>query len=477
MGDGKRLLKSLYDSSPIFLQSIMLNLYGLRTVGRKKRWEGLIDAFAPTEHWTKAEQIDYVEQRLRIILSHAIRTVPRYRELGSLLPTLDDSHSDVFSVLTEFPVVTRESILSDPASYLSESSRGLQIVRTLTSGTTGTPFETRMDVETFDLSDAFAWRRNLWAGHREGDWIARLVGDPVVPLRQVRPTRPWRTSWLDRRLYLSAYHLNADTAGKYLEILEQRQPAFLAGYPSALAILATFALEMGRRLEWQPKAVLYSSEPMYGHQESVVAQVFKAPIRGFYGSAERIVSAAECEYGASHLSLVDGFVEGQFGILPSSEPALVTTLTNKVMPLIRFQLGDFISTLPNGQCQCGRTLPIIGPLTTKQEDWISTPSGRRISPSILTWALKDANGIRRSQIVQVGRDLVELHVDADEDVFAGLRALLRERLSQMLFGEMTVTVLRDASIEVLSSGKTRFVVRREQPELLERTSETASLPL
>ena len=231
------------------------------------------------------------------------------------------------------------------------------------------------------------------------------------------------------------------------------------GYPSSLEILASLALEQNRPPAWRPRKILFSSEPMYEHQQETIAKVFRAPIRGLYGSAERIVSASQCEHASYHLALVDGYIEGQFGLTPEQQPALMTTLLNRVMPLIRFELGDVIQFSPNQICGCGRTLPIIDPVVTKKEDWLETPTGRRISPSALTWAFKDLRGIRRSQIVQTRANLVEVHLDTSENVFQEISPQLEQRLRDMLFGEMHIRCVRNTDIRISQAGKTRFVVK------------------
>lgn len=453
-------VKQAYDRLPRPLQTLALNLFGIRNRRRMAAWRRYLKEIEPTERMPREDLIQLVDGHLREILVHAVRTVPRYRAYSHLLGHLQAPSADVFSLLLEFPAIARDEVRSDPKAFMSNRPGTRRLVRTLTSGTTGTPFATWMDTGTFMRTDALWWRRSAWSGHREGDWIARIVGDPIVPLADASPKEPWRMSWTDRRIYLSSFHLRRDTAHAYLDLIDRVRPAFVQGYPSSLEILARFALERGKPLQWTPRAVWYASEPMYAHQRDVVTRAFGAPLVGLYGSAERIVSAAECEKGCYHLAALDGFVEGQFGRLDSREPALVTTLMNRVMPLIRFELGDNIQPAPDLSCECGRTLPVIEPVITKHEDWVETPSGRHVSSSVLTWAFKDLEGVRRSQIVQLDGSAIEVHIDADEQAFAAASEVLRARLGEMLFGEMELRFVLDRSIRVTESGKTRFVVRR-----------------
>ena len=441
-------------------QTLMLNAYGLKNHRRVSEYNKILSEFASSEYWKTERQIDYVSRRLKIILSHAINSVPRYKYLQHLLKPLNDPENDVFSILTEFPIITRSEIISDPTSFQSKIIKSHGLIKSKTSGTTGTPFTTLMDSKTFNLDKSLSLRRNLWAGYKIGDWVARLVGDPVVPLKNYNEKRPWRISWTDKRLYLSTFHLNRETARSYLDVLEKKQPAFLMGYPSSLQILAAYAIEENRKLAWRPNAIFYSSEPMYEHQRDMILRVFRAPIRGFYGSAERIISAVECEHGSYHLSMVDGYVEGQFSILPQGVPSLMTTLVNRVMPLIRFRLGDVIRLSLNKKCSCGRTLPVMEPVVTKEEDWVETPNGRRVSSSALTWAFKDLKGIRCSQIIQVWKNKLEVHLDTDKENFKQIVPVLKKNLDKMLFGEMEIECIRNINIKITKAGKTRFVIRR-----------------
>lgn len=395
--------------------------------------------------------------RLRGILKEAIEHVPRYRRLESLLSDLEGGWEEVMSVLKSFPVVSREEVASEPASFRSDRfSSGLS--RTRTSGTTGTPLETWVEPFVVRTTDALAWRRTVWAGWTAGDWMARLVGDPVIPLHEKHPKRVGVISYPDRRIYLSAYHLDAEYASMVARLLSERRPAFLMGYPSALGSLFALAGEELRGGGWEPTAILYSSEPLLSHQEAAIRSVSPAPIRGYYGCAERCVSAAECEHGSYHLSLLDGYVEGTLEDEPATQGPLVTGLLNRAMPLIRYRLGDQVKPV-QAACSCGRTLPRIERVVTKREDSLVTPSGREISPSVLTWAFKDLRGLTGSQVAQTGPDRVEVRVVCRPEDLRGIREVVEARLAEMLFGEMRVNVVSRDQLELTVAGKTRFSVK------------------
>ena len=451
-------LRKIYDSSGRALRVLYVNAYGLWNNARCRRWEKLLDGIDYTERLDREEQIRLVREKLTDIIGFAIRNVPFYGKFSYLEKDLHTSN--VFEILMELPVVGKQEIREEPKAFLARGHGNY--VTTGTSGTTGTPFHVRMDRNTFLLGDALWWRRTVWAGLEKRDWIARLVGDPIIPLSVKNPRRPWIVSYADRRIYLSTFHLSRDAAPRIGTLLNRRRPAYIMGYPSSLEILGGYLEESGFEIEWKPKRILFSSEPMYTHQERIIRRIFKAEISGLYGSAEKVISAAQCEEGTYHLSLVDGYLEGQFGILDNRQPGLTTTLTNRVMPLIRYEIGDVIKTNASFGCACGRTLPAIDPVITKWEDWVITPSGRKISASAITWAFKheDMERIVKSQVVQEEIGTVKVYIDTDEASLSRFRDELKESLNKMFFGEMKIDIIRTDEFEIMQSGKSRFVVNK-----------------
>jgi phenylacetate-CoA ligase len=450
--------RKIYDSSGRTLRVLYINVYGLRNSARYRRWERLLDGIEYTERLDREAQIRLVRERLADIIGFAIRNVPYYGKFSSLGKELNASN--VFEMLERLPVVGKEEINSDPGAFMAAGRRDYSTSRT--SGTTGTPLYVHMDRYTFLLGDALWWRRTRWAGFERGDWVARLVGDPIIPLKEKEPEKPWIVSMLDRRIYLSTFHLSRNTARSMGEILNRKRPAFIIGYPSSLEILCNYLNESGFEIGWRPKKILFSSEPMYTHQEKIVKRVFKTEIRGLYGSGEKVISAAQCEEGTYHLSLVDGYLEGQFGIMENRQPGAVTTLTNRVMPLIRYEIGDVIKAEPSMSCRCGRTLPAIDPVITKQEDWVITPSGRKISPSAITWAFihQDISGIHKAQVVQEDERSVRVYLNTDEMNFQRYKDMLKESMNKVFFGEMDVEIIKSDHIDVKQSGKSRFIVNK-----------------
>ena len=100
---------------------------------------------------------------------------------------------------------------------------------------------------------------------------------------------------------------------------------------------------------------------------------------------------------------------------------------------------------------------MIEPVITKAEDCVLTPSGRVISPSLLTWAFKDVDPVRQAQVRQVAADRLEVLI-APADVPREVLDRIETRLREFTFGELRVTILARPRVEVAPGGKSRFVV-------------------
>ena len=78
---------------------------------------------------------------------------------------------------------------------------------------------------------------------------------------------------------------------------------------------------------------------------------------------------------------------------------LVTPLTNRLMPMIRYDIGD-AGRLLDGACACGLPLPLMEMDLCRQNDLIRTHSGKTVHPSYFNRLLYGKTQIRQYQWVQ-----------------------------------------------------------------------------
>jgi phenylacetate-CoA ligase len=403
-------LKPLYDRSPVFVQNLLLSAFS--GVLHRERYGGRFARFkeflAQSQWYSDRQLADYQQETLAGLISYSYQHVPYYRRImdeRGLRPQ-DITTPDE---LVKLPVLTRKDLKEHFHELLSDEYRLTSVKKGHTSGTTGSPLEICYSDDLIHMNYAMLDRQYCWAGinfRRFGDRIAVARGNVIVPLHQRKPPF-WRHNYYHNHLLLSSFHLTRENLAFYLDELERFRPRVLDGYPSTVYVLAKHLRNSGRKLPLD--AVLTSSETLFDFQREVIEDSFQCRIFDYFGAAERVLFATECEkHEGHHLAMEYGITEvvddnhqplgpDRFGHL------VATSLHNRAMPLIRYLTND-MSAIRSNRCSCGRRLVLMDDVTTKAEDILTLRDGRLISPSVLTHPFKPLTSIEASQIIQEDLD-------------------------------------------------------------------------
>ena len=146
---------------------------------------------------------------------------------------------------------------------------------------------------------------------------------------------------------------------------------------------------------------------------------------------------------------------------------IVTDLTNRAMPLIRYQIGDVV--VPSERiCPCGRGLPMIERVEGREADYVLTPAGRLISGISLTenFALH-IPGAAQVQIVQESLAELRIRIVPDERFGDESRQKIAHLVEETFGLEVRYEVELVDAIPQEPSGKYRFCISKVAREHLE----------
>lgn len=250
--------------------------------------------------------------------------------------------------------------------------------------------------------------------------------------------------------------------------LNDLQPAMFAGYASALGLLAQEQLE--GRLNIHPAVVISSAEPLSSDDRARITRAFGVPPRNNYGCSEGGVMGYECNQGKMHLNadwIIFEPVDINHNPVPAGELSdrlLITNLANRVMPIIRYELGDRVTISPD-PCECGITLPV-----TKVEgrtDEIlrfKSAAGQSIPvlPLALWSVLKETPGVLKFQAIQTARDTLSIrlepkHVEETEQVWKRVHANAEAYLKKQGLDNVCIVRATEPPMRDPKSGKFRNV--------------------
>jgi phenylacetate-CoA ligase len=135
------------------------------------------------------------------------------------------------------------------------------------------------------------------------------------------------------------------------------------------------------------------------------------------------------------------------------------------MPLVRYRLQDQ-TRLRRGACACGRSYPTIEAVTGKVEDALLGSDGRRVSPSVLTFAFKGLAHIQRAQVAQTGPGDWEVRLVPTAGYGEEQKRRLLENVRKLVDPNIRVSVVEVQDIPRTAAGKYQWVInewtRRER---------------
>jgi phenylacetate-CoA ligase len=452
--------QAVYYAMPTGIQNGIVSAYGYYLKSRRQGSGAhtVGSLIARSRSWSRDDVSAYQVRRLRDVLGRCANSVPYYQTLFAQSGVAIESLNRIED-LARIPILPKETVRRHGRRLVADGARPYWTQHT--SGSTGTPVVVQLDRQTYQLVHALLGQHEADCGVAPTDLRATFAGRMVQPAERLTPPF-WRYNHAERQLLFSAYHLSSRTLPLYAEELARRQPVELIGYPSAIATVGAYLTGSGQANAVRPRVVITNSETLFAWQRDTIEAAFGCPVRDYYGSAEAVVFAPQCAAGTYHFDPLLGIAEivdahgapvvgGQTGRL------VCTTLSNEVMPLVRYEIGDDAVRL-KGPCACGSGLDGASEIIGRHDDTILTPDGRSVGR--MDHIFKGVEGIQECQIVQERLDLVRLVLVADEDFDAAQERLLRDNARVRLGDAVRVDVSRVQQIPRSKAGKFRGVLSR-----------------
>jgi len=448
-------LEDIYKKLPVSLQNIACSLEGWRI--NRQRFGGnfteLLQFAEIRSNWTQEQVLTYRNNRLIQFLKYCQRNIPFYSNYFKTngLDYRDFKSIDEISVL---PIMRKQVINENIDDFTADNFPKKDLIKMKTSGSTGSPlhfYSTKTAIR--ELWSIF-WRYRRWHGIDLNTWGAYLIGRPVVPIENKKPPF-WRVNVPGKQLLMSGLHLNRENSVYFLEELKKRRITWIYGYPSLIALLATYKIEEDYDLGFEMKWITANSENLLPIQENIIKRAFGVKPVQLYGMAEGVASISECPSGSLHVDEDASAVE--FIKLDDNDGYKIvgTNFSNFGTAFLRYEINDVFQWSDN-QCSCGRPGRIVTSIDGRHEDHIRLKDGSvitRISP-IFT----NASNIIEGQIIQKKIDelLVKIvkgknYTDKDESRFL-------KDIHERTRGLVNIKIEYSEKIPRTANGKLRLVI-------------------
>ncbi|MBN7768878.1 hypothetical protein KUV44_00265 [Marinobacter daepoensis] len=455
----KQQLVKAYLKLPPLVQNVLVSLYGIKLyverygVGRRAAEKMLKNS----ESYSFSEMERLQEDAFVDLAHYAIDNVPFYIEWAK---NKGISKSNISSIddLSLFPVIEKEMIRDSPSSFVSKKYRNKKLISLSTSGSTGSPLEIYTDNHTRTLHYAFFTRLRSWFGVEKRGGRATFLGRIVVPQGQKRPPF-WRYDFGQNNLLMSTYHLSEDNLSSYIEKLTAYRPVEIFGHPSSIYRVANYIIDNDSCGKVKPNVVITTAETLMPYQRTAIEKAFDCPVVDQYGCTEMAFFASQCESGEMHFHPEHAIIEivdsKNCIVKPGVRGQLVaTSLISKVMPLIRYKVGDTLS-VSEEKSKCHPGFPIIKFLEGRTDDLVYKKDGGsvgRLSP-----IFRSDKNVTLSQITQEESGDITVLVVPNEKYNDKNREMIRRELVERVGDDLNISIFEVESIPKEKNGKFRPV--------------------
>ncbi|KQV79265.1 phenylacetate--CoA ligase family protein [Rhizobium sp. Root1220] len=261
-----------------------------------------------------------------------------------------------------------------------------------------------------------------------------------------------------------------------VETLNKHQPEVISTYPSFVRVLAKE--QAAGRLRIRPRFVRTSAETLTADVKEIVTAAWGATAANSYTCTEAGAMGHECLFASGLHLAEDAFlfevVDGDNRRVPNGTAGaklLVTTLTNRALPLVRYEISDIV-TLATEPCGCGLPFWRIAAIDGHREEVLEF-LGRRgetiaVHAHRLRSPLTGAKGVRQFQFRQLSDGLeitISVFPEFDRETVASeVEIAVRSTLEAVGARPERVAVRTVYLIGRSGSGaKEKLVIRENEP--------------
>lgn len=405
--------------------SVEGNCWPSLTDGRTRALLAIQAQLEQSQWWPEKALRAKQHQQLGLLVAHAYLTVPYYRQLFDRTGLKLKGRMSSLK-WSKIPLLLRKDVQDAGATLHSSrlpASHG-KVSEIFTSGTTGTPvhvLRTRLSMLFFD---SFTLRYHIWQGF-----------DPAKKLAAIRDSKKGKAPYPDGGE--SHWGVIAGTtpgAGKavslnllctteqHVDWLQRHNPDYLITFPSTVREVAEYCIKNKIKLPKLSK-IQSISEVITPRTRELCRQAWGVEMCDIYSSREIGYMALQCPEHEHYHVQSEGVLlevldeEGKACAPGEVGRVVVTPLHNFVMPMIRYDIGDYAEV--GEPCSCGRGLPVLKRIFGREQGMLVLPSGEKRSTLLGSGDIEKFLAIapiRQYQLVQTDVETIEVRLATERRI-------------------------------------------------------------
>lgn len=410
-----------------------------------------------TEFYSRERLEEIKFKRLKELCLYAYKYCSYYTELfrqSGLNPEKIQSCEDI-KVL---PLLTKDIIRNNLIGITSKKCNIRNLEYVTTGGSTGEPLGFYLEKrKTYARTYAYEWRQYNWGHVNIYSKKARIRG-------KVLENELFK---MDKNvLFLSAFHLTANTASQYIRKLEEFQPEYIEAYPSAILILSEYIIEKNMVIHLKNlKSIFLSSETVDDVQKKKISLTFcGAQVFNKYGNCEQVTMIGQCPEGELHefeeYSYTEILQEDRTKVKNGIGSIVGTSFVNFASVFIRYKTDDLVEVSEKNQCKCGRQHRIIDKIVGRNQDYLLGKDCQHISVAAINSHSKAFEGILGLQYYQEKKGKAIIRVVAKDELTEDKRKEIIQEASYRSAESIQFQIKQVQFLEKNRRGKNLYVVRK-----------------
>ena len=267
--------------------------------------------------------------------------------------------------------------------------------------------------------------------------------------------------WLANWMRVSAYDLGAEAMRvAYVRFAGFRPKAVLGFSPAVLAFVR-HNREMAKRVN-SVKVVICSAGPLSPEEKEEIEAFFNAKVCMEYGSVECGVMAYTRPKDGRYYTFWNTHLVQAKKDESGNYKAIVTRLVDCYVPLIRYDIGDYLDLEGEDVSACERSVLGMKDVLGRPSEMISFECGVSFFGALVGDCVKQVPEVISSQIaVDEEKNILEIRVTACKTLQQADLALIRNRFELTVADarKLEIRVTQVDRLQITNGGKTPRVVR------------------
>lgn len=323
-------------------------------------------------------------ERLTTILKHSVDNSKYYRDLNI---------KDYFIDITCFPILTKKLIFDYKNDIIIDEYKNTLLKECsvhLSSGTVGKPIEVYWHYNDEMLSNLSLWR-------------LRAKFHDIKPSNRLCTLHTTNYSWNrisdykkivyskdQKTLSLCKLFFDDENLLQYYNEIMKFQPEWMFFQPSNFVKLTEFMIRNNLKKPDSIRYIEFTGEVLLSEAVKLVKEFYNCDYSNMYGTTETNGIAYTCPYGQMHVLKDNVFLEVDQG---DHGKVRVTSLTNRVFPLIRYEVGDMLKLNKCKHCMCGQSGTVIEEISGRQQNIVQFQDGNTISEAVIMSIMDRVNSL------------------------------------------------------------------------------------